>query len=66
MHTLIAKAQEGFSTLNLNPVYAERALVFLEKWITQDGYRAYRPQIEHMIAIQLRNRTSQYRLSLIH
>ncbi len=50
MNQLITKTKQGFLTLKVNESYTEKALEFLEDWLTKDEYKDYRSQIEHLIS----------------
>jgi len=50
MKELLTKAQAGFATLKVNPLYIKNALTFLEAWLTKDEFNDYLPQIKHLIA----------------
>ncbi len=43
-------AKVGFATVDADAALKERALQFLETWLTRPEYAAYRPQIEWLIA----------------
>ncbi|PID40013.1 MAG: hypothetical protein CR984_05395 [Proteobacteria bacterium] len=47
--TLIEKAKQGFGTLDLPEVFKKNALVNIEKWLTDEMFDAYVPQIEHLV-----------------
>jgi phosphoglucomutase len=49
---LLARATEGFSTIDADPQLRERALRFLGQWLTAADFAAYRPQLEWLIARQ--------------
>ena len=49
MSPLIAKAQNGFTTLEVNQTYIENALQFLGDWLTKKEFKDYFFQIEHLI-----------------
>jgi phosphoglucomutase len=52
MHTteeLMTRARAGFSGLDIPAKYVDAALPRLETWLSEDAFRAYRPQIEHLI-----------------
>lgn len=49
---LLEEAKLGFKTLNVNPKYQEQALVHLAKWLKEEPYVEYFPQIEHLIKKQ--------------
>jgi phosphoglucomutase len=46
---LLDLAKEGFGTIEADPAFKERALLFLNQWLTAPEFAAYRPQIEWMI-----------------
>lgn len=50
--TLLSKARAGFSTLTVSDKYQEQAMSFLEKWLTEDQYKDYIPQIEHLVVAE--------------
>lgn len=49
MNSLITKAEKGFLTLKVSETYTKNALGFLENWLTEDEYKDYHAQIEHLI-----------------
>jgi phosphoglucomutase len=46
---LVEQAREGFRTVEADAAYKEQALAFLERWLTADEFKPYRPQIEWLI-----------------
>ena len=46
---LITRTRSGFSGLDIPGKYVDTALQWLETWLSEDAFRAYRPQIEHLI-----------------
>jgi phosphoglucomutase/phosphomannomutase len=46
---LLAHARSGFATVNVDPSAKDRALGYLEQWLTRADLQAYRPQIEWLI-----------------
>jgi phosphoglucomutase/phosphomannomutase len=46
---LLAKAQEGFATLSVSPIYIKNALEFLNVWLNDEEFKNYYPQIKHLI-----------------
>src|SRR5690606_25125271 len=47
--TLLSKASAGFVTLKVGEKYQNQALAHLEQWLSDDQYKEYVPQIEHLI-----------------
>lgn len=47
--TLVKKAEQGFSQLDVGQKYQDQALTHLETWLTNDQFQAYQPQIKHLI-----------------
>ena len=47
--TLIAKAQKGFSSLEVSEKYIDSALKWLEVWLSDKAFNAYVPQIQYLI-----------------
>ena len=47
---LLEKTKLGFSELNVNSEYINKALSFLEEWLTKDEFKDYLPQIDYLIA----------------
>jgi len=47
----LAAASQGFQTVDADPVFKDRALEFLQKWLTGAKYAPYRPQVEWQIAV---------------
>jgi len=47
--TLIAKAQKGFSSLEVSEKYIDAALKWLEVWLSDKAFNAYVPQIKYLI-----------------
>lgn len=48
-NTLIAKAKDGFSSLEVSEKYIDSALKWLEVWLTDDAFDEYVPQIQYLI-----------------
>jgi phosphoglucomutase len=46
---LLAKAVAGFASVNADPAYKEQAALHLRRWLTEDAFATYRPQIEWLI-----------------
>jgi phosphoglucomutase/phosphomannomutase len=46
---LLAKAESGFEGLKVSQKYVDSALKWLKIWLTDDAFRDYTPQIEHLI-----------------
>ncbi len=46
---LLQQAKAGFKTLSVGTEYQQKALKYLKKWLTDDQYQAYQPQIKHLI-----------------
>ncbi|MBL0712249.1 MAG: phospho-sugar mutase, partial [Desulfosarcina sp.] len=46
---LMAQTRAGFEQLDISDQYVEAALKWLETWLSDDAFEAYRPQIEHLI-----------------
>lgn len=49
MTDYLASTAEGFRTIEGDPVVKQRALGFLEQWLTQPEFAAYRPQLLWLI-----------------
>jgi len=47
---LLAAASQGFQTVDADPVLKDRALDFLQRWLTAAEYAPYKPQIEWQIS----------------
>ncbi|MCE9533350.1 MAG: phospho-sugar mutase [Planctomycetes bacterium] len=47
---LLASVKQGFQGIDADSAYKDKALVFLNQWLTQPDFAAYRPQIEWLIA----------------
>ena len=47
---LMAQAREGFAPLNVSAKYKESALKWMARWLREDAFREYVPQIAHLIA----------------
>ena len=45
----LRKVKEGFQTVHADAVYKEQALKNLERWLTADEFKPYRPQIDWLI-----------------
>jgi phosphoglucomutase/phosphomannomutase len=45
----LTAANEGFRTIDADPSLKERALHYLDQWLTEPEFTAYRPQIEWLI-----------------
>jgi phosphoglucomutase/phosphomannomutase len=48
-NTLITKAKDGFSSLEVSEKYIDYALKWLEVWLTDDAFDEYVPQIQYLI-----------------
>ncbi len=48
-NTLIAKAKDGFSSLEVSEKYIASALKWLEVWLTDNAFNDYVPQIQYLI-----------------
>jgi len=46
---LLEKSNRGFKTLKIDQKFKDSALLHLEEWLSQDLYKDYRPQVEHII-----------------
>jgi phosphoglucomutase/phosphomannomutase len=46
---LLAQARAGFATVDVDQTHKDRALVYLEQWLTRPELTAYRQQIEWLI-----------------
>ncbi len=46
---LLNAAVAGFATVDAEPAQKDRAAAFLERWLTDDAFAAYRPQITWLI-----------------
>ena len=46
---LLAKAKSGFDSLEVSKKYLDSALKWLEIWLTDDAFKDYTAQIEHLI-----------------
>jgi len=46
---LLEKASIGFETLKIDQKFKDSAILHLQQWLTQDLYKDYKPQIEHII-----------------
>ena len=46
---LLAKAKSGFDSLEVSKKYLDSALKWLEVWLTDDAFKDYTAQIEHLI-----------------
>jgi phosphoglucomutase len=46
---LLAKAESGFEGLEVSKKYLDSALKWLEVWLTDDAFKDYTAQIEHLI-----------------
>ncbi|MAG07894.1 hypothetical protein CMO89_00305 [Candidatus Woesearchaeota archaeon] len=49
INTLIEKAKQGFSTLEVGDKYRKSALKWLKLWLTNDMFKEYVPQISYLI-----------------
>jgi len=47
---LLASAKKGFQGIDADAAYKDKALQFLEQWLTGADFAAYRPQVEWQIA----------------
>jgi phosphoglucomutase/phosphomannomutase len=50
--TLLEQAAAGFATIDVEPALKDRALGYLEQWLTRTEFQAYRPQLEWLIREQ--------------
>src|SRR4051794_6882131 len=50
MMDLLQHAVEGFRTVDADEEYRRRAAENLRRWLTEDAFAAYRPQVEWLIA----------------
>ncbi len=48
-NTLIAKAKDGFNSLEVSEKYIDSALKWLQVWLTDSAFEEYVPQIEYLI-----------------
>jgi len=48
-NTLVAKAKDGFNTLDVSEKYINTALKWLEIWLTDQAFSEYVPQIQYLI-----------------
>ncbi len=48
-HAWVAKAKEGFKTLEVSEKYIHAALKWLEVWLNDEMFRDYGPQIQYLI-----------------
>lgn len=46
---LLEKARDGFQTLDIGKQYIDSALEHLERWLTDEMFNSYVPQIEYLI-----------------
>ena len=46
---LLAAAKQGFQGIDADPAFKERALQFLQTWLTGADFAGYKPQLEWMI-----------------
>jgi phosphoglucomutase/phosphomannomutase len=46
---LLVAARTGFAAIDADPAIKDRALQFLQSWLTQPDFAAYRPQIDLLI-----------------
>src|SRR5260370_35635642 len=46
---LLAQARAGIATIEAEPSLKQRALQYLQQWLTDPEFAAYRPQIKWMI-----------------
>src|SRR5438132_12324209 len=49
MMGLLDQAREGFRSVEADAVFKEQALTFLERWLTADEFKPYRPQLDWLI-----------------
>src|SRR5262249_28665238 len=47
---LVAAAEQGFETVDADPVFKRQAVEFLRKWLSGPEFAPYRPQIEWQIS----------------
>jgi phosphoglucomutase/phosphomannomutase len=45
----LARTRDGFRSLAADPAVQERALHFLQQWLTEPGFATYRPQLHWLI-----------------
>ncbi len=45
----LARIKAGFDTIDVDPQPKERALGYLEQWLTEPDFKAYRPQLNWLI-----------------
>src|SRR5215212_6486829 len=45
----LAACREGFAGIDVDPVVKDRALEFLQQWLTRPEFAAYKPQLEWLI-----------------
>jgi hypothetical protein len=45
----VAKAKDGFNTLDVSEKYINPALKWLEVWLTDEAFADYVPQIQYLI-----------------
>ena len=46
---LLAAAKQGFETVDADPAFREKAVQFLEQWLSGGDFAPYRPQIEWLV-----------------
>lgn len=49
VQSLLEKAKAGFASVHVGDEYKEKALTFLERWLTDAQFSEYVPQLEHII-----------------
>src|SRR4051794_36672226 len=49
MMDLLQQAREGFNTVDADAAYKEQAAENLRRWLTEEAFAAYRPQLEWLI-----------------
>ena len=47
---LLAAAKQGFETVDADPAFREKAVQFLEQWLSGGDFAPYRPQIEWLVS----------------
>src|SRR5437660_8803238 len=46
---LMDRARDGFQTIQVDEATKNRALGYLEQWLTEPAFKGYRPQLEWLI-----------------
>ena len=57
---LLAAAKQGFETVDADPAFREKAVQFLEQWLSGGDFAPYRPQIEWLVSA---SKWSDFRLA---